>query len=296
MYVDEMVLRDRDPTGSGTLSERLWVQQDANWNVTALVNTSGSVAERYVYDPYGNITFLSAAWGTLSGSAYAWIYGHQGGRFDATTGLYYFDHRDLSAILGRWTQVDPMRFRAGDENLYRYVGNAPTNLLDPAGLNAQLVGAGGFQGESGQDGDTVWVKPPPPPPPGFQPPPPPPGWNGTIFADPDPPKSTGPDAGPGLGANGAGPALGAISPTPLPPTPRLPYAVHGPHIDPPPNPTPAPPTNRLPPNGLPRTPPPGGGGGGGGPGGGSTFFGFIISWWLFDWRVNPNNPRGGPAC
>jgi YD repeat-containing protein len=46
VYVDTMVLRDRDATGGGTLSERLWVQQDANWNVTALVNTSGSVVER----------------------------------------------------------------------------------------------------------------------------------------------------------------------------------------------------------------------------------------------------------
>ena len=41
-------------TGSGTLSERLWVQQDDNWNVTALVNGSGGVEERYAYDPYGN--------------------------------------------------------------------------------------------------------------------------------------------------------------------------------------------------------------------------------------------------
>ena len=50
IYVDALVLRDRD-TGGGTLSERLWVQQDANWNVTALVNSSGTVVERYVYDP-----------------------------------------------------------------------------------------------------------------------------------------------------------------------------------------------------------------------------------------------------
>lgn len=30
------------------LEERLYVQQDANWNVTAVVNTSGSIQERYV--------------------------------------------------------------------------------------------------------------------------------------------------------------------------------------------------------------------------------------------------------
>jgi len=28
------------PNADGNLDERLWVQQDANWNVTALVNGS----------------------------------------------------------------------------------------------------------------------------------------------------------------------------------------------------------------------------------------------------------------
>jgi RHS repeat-associated protein len=138
VYVDALVLRDRDATGGGTLSERLWVQQDTNWNVTALVNGSGSVVERYAYDPYGNIAFLSAAWGTLSASAYAWIHGHQGGRFDATTGLYYIRHRDLSPVLGRWIELDPLRFRAGDTNMYRYVGNDPVAYSDPSGELAPL--------------------------------------------------------------------------------------------------------------------------------------------------------------
>ncbi len=98
VYVDALVLRDRD-TGGGTLSERLWVQQDADWNVTALVNGSGTVMERYAYDPYGTVVVLSATWGALSGSAYAWVYLHQGGRLDTTTGLYGFRNRDLSPAL-----------------------------------------------------------------------------------------------------------------------------------------------------------------------------------------------------
>src|SRR5262249_52662885 len=44
VYVDAMVLRDG--------SQRLYVQQDANWNVTGVVGNSGGRAaqERYVYD------------------------------------------------------------------------------------------------------------------------------------------------------------------------------------------------------------------------------------------------------
>jgi hypothetical protein len=38
-----------------------------------------------------------------------------------------------SAELGRFLQTDPIRFDAGDLNLYRYVGNSPTMLTDPSG-------------------------------------------------------------------------------------------------------------------------------------------------------------------
>lgn len=36
--------------------------------------------------------------------------------------------------VGRWTTEDPIKFRAGDPNLERYVGNDPTNAVDPSGL------------------------------------------------------------------------------------------------------------------------------------------------------------------
>src|SRR6266851_10040651 len=86
VYVDALILRDRSTQNNGTLDERLWVQQDANWNVAALVNSSGSVVERYIYDPYGQVTYLNASWSTISGSAYAWIYVSQGRRLDTVTG------------------------------------------------------------------------------------------------------------------------------------------------------------------------------------------------------------------
>ncbi|NOT77730.1 MAG: hypothetical protein HOP07_01860 [Bacteriovoracaceae bacterium] len=42
-------------------------------------------------------------------------------------------HYDPS--VGRWLSKDPIRFAAGDSNLYGYTFNDPINLIDPSGLD-----------------------------------------------------------------------------------------------------------------------------------------------------------------
>jgi YD repeat-containing protein len=65
-YIDDCVLRDRDTTGNGTLDERLYSLQDANWNVTAIIDAAGAVQERFAYSAYGTPLFLRGcrAWGS----------------------------------------------------------------------------------------------------------------------------------------------------------------------------------------------------------------------------------------
>jgi RHS repeat-associated protein len=140
VYVDALVLRGRDVDKDGILDERLYAQQDANWNVTALVNDKGILVERYVYDPYGAVTVLDANWNPKSLGGYDWRHLHQGGRFDVTTGLYHFRNRDYSPTLGRWMQRDPIEFAGGDTNLYGYVHNGPTSRVDPSGLKVMING------------------------------------------------------------------------------------------------------------------------------------------------------------
>ena len=132
-YVDAMVLRDRDTDSNGTLDERLYPLQDANWNTTALVNTSGSVVERDTYSPFGVVTFRDASGAIIGASAKDWLFLHQGGQTDSI-GNYDFRNRVYSPTLGRWLTNDPLGFAAGDVNFYRYVGNGPGNGLDPSGL------------------------------------------------------------------------------------------------------------------------------------------------------------------
>ncbi len=105
-YVDGLVLRDDQFTGGGY--RRLYVQQDANWNVTAVTDDNATMLERFVYDPYGNVTVLNAAGTSAVTDAYDWMYLHQGGRLDPVTGLYNFDHRDYGPGLGRWYEQDPI--------------------------------------------------------------------------------------------------------------------------------------------------------------------------------------------
>jgi RHS repeat-associated protein len=139
VYVDALVLRDRDTDADGTPDdERLWATQDANWNVTAVVDGSGAVAERYAYDPFGRATVLDANWATDGDgvSDVGWVYLHQGGRLDDVTRNYCFRNRDYSPTLGRWTSLDPIHFSSGDRSLYVFNRNNPTGLVDPLGLAA----------------------------------------------------------------------------------------------------------------------------------------------------------------
>ncbi len=150
VYVDALVERDRDAdgssgTGPGGREERLYALQDANWNTTALVSTSGAVVERYAYDPFGQVQVLNADFTAKSGgTGYAWTVLFQGLRYSSVTGLDHARNRDYSSTLGRWVTADPIKFAGGDVNLYRFEQNSPTVRLDPSGLYTIFVGADGF--------------------------------------------------------------------------------------------------------------------------------------------------------
>ncbi len=126
-YIDELVLRDRS-------TERLYALQDANWNVTAIVNTSGAVQERYSYTPYGLPAVLNPDFAPLTASVYAWETLYCGYRWDGESGLYLARNRYLNSLLGAWITRDPIGFKGGDFNFYRYVLSSPIDSNDFNGL------------------------------------------------------------------------------------------------------------------------------------------------------------------
>jgi RHS repeat-associated protein len=151
VYIDALVMRDRDAdgrssSGTGGLEERVYAVQDANWNTTALVAASGvtgvlggAVLGRFAYTPYGESQVLTAAGAPAAAealAALAWQHLFQGLEFTGVTGLAHVRNRDYSPALGRFIELDPIGFKAGDNNWYRFVGNSPAQRTDPLGLCA----------------------------------------------------------------------------------------------------------------------------------------------------------------
>jgi RHS repeat-associated protein len=93
------------------------------------------VQQRYVYDPYGNFIVLADNWAAGS-DGFNWLYTFQGGRYDNYTGLYTYQRREYDPTVGRWIQQDPGGYLDG-ANLYKPMLDAPTEYMDPMGLQAQ---------------------------------------------------------------------------------------------------------------------------------------------------------------
>ena len=124
VYVDAMIARDRDSDSNGSLEERLYALHNANFNVTGLVNTSGTVVERYAYDAFGAVTVMNGSWTGIGSSAYAWEHYHQGLRLD----IAGYDNRGriYDPVLGRFRNLDPIRYQAGGReplSLYEQLSN-----------------------------------------------------------------------------------------------------------------------------------------------------------------------------
>jgi RHS repeat-associated protein len=110
----------------GFLPEVHWLLTDHLNSVRLVLDESGTVLDQIAYDAFGNIV---AQLNPLLVNPILFT----SREFDAETGLYYNRARYLDPTTGRWTTQDPMGFAAGDANLYRYVGNTPTLLVDPSG-------------------------------------------------------------------------------------------------------------------------------------------------------------------
>jgi RHS repeat-associated protein len=100
-------------------------------SVRDLMNWSGQLQDHIDFDGYGNAV-------TESNPTVSDRFRYAGGQFDSNTGLDQFGARPYDPKTGRWLAEDPLSFGAGDTDLYRYVGNSPTNSTDPSGFGTEV--------------------------------------------------------------------------------------------------------------------------------------------------------------
>ena len=137
VYINALVLRDRDSNPGDethTLDQRVYMTQDANFNVTGMVTSADSVwstSLRVVYDGYGNASFYTGAWSGTTNTLHADTL-FQGMHRDAATGLYHSLSRLYDPGTGTWLSQDVGYL--DNLNLYQADGNSPINHRDPTGL------------------------------------------------------------------------------------------------------------------------------------------------------------------
>src|SRR5208282_573241 len=103
-----------------------WYLTDHLGSVRNVTDATGAIAGTITYDAFGNIT-------NDTNASFEGRYKYTGKEFDAATDLQYNDNRYYDPATGRWTSQDPLGFRALDPDLYRYVGNGPTDTTDSSG-------------------------------------------------------------------------------------------------------------------------------------------------------------------
>ncbi|RIK55816.1 MAG: hypothetical protein DCC63_18685 [Nitrospira sp.] len=129
---------------------------DVLGSAIGLVDSAGTLVERYTYDPYGKV-FIEKWDATANGGQGAFVASETdcgtsnpacgrmpysptgnpflwtGHRYDPAVGLYHTLYRTYSPTLGRWLQRDPIGYFGGSINLYEYVNSSPLNDSDPFG-------------------------------------------------------------------------------------------------------------------------------------------------------------------
>jgi RHS repeat-associated protein len=112
-------LADVDAGGNIT-----WLLPDHQGSIRTVVQ--GSSIRRVKFDAFGNIIGSHPEQQPLR-------FGYTGQEYDAETGLTYMNARYYDPLTGSFVSQDPEGFKAGDSNLYRYVGNSTPNRSDPTG-------------------------------------------------------------------------------------------------------------------------------------------------------------------
>ena len=110
-------------------SQKLAVTRNQQWSVSALINSAGSVVERYTYDHFGKRTILAANGSTVrASSSYNIPYGYTSRRHEGESDLMYFRARYYDPNTGEFISRDPLEYVDG---MSQYQGYFVSGATDP---------------------------------------------------------------------------------------------------------------------------------------------------------------------
>ena len=138
-YIDELLI------SSLNMLDSYWdfyYAHDHLYSPTCLMDSTGSVQERYEYDAYGKVHIYNASWAAgISGWENEYFF--TGRRLDildaGSLKIQYSRNRYYSPTLGRFLSRDPAGYVDG-LSTYEYVGSDPLSYIDPMGLNLYAIG------------------------------------------------------------------------------------------------------------------------------------------------------------
>ena len=110
------------------------------FSISAILDISGGVVVKYVYDAFGNHKVLNASGAEITDTTHI---GHinpfryRGYFYETMTGLYYLRTRYYDPVTCRFLTADSIEYldpeSIGGLNLYAYCGNNPVMFSDPTG-------------------------------------------------------------------------------------------------------------------------------------------------------------------
>jgi RHS repeat-associated protein len=124
--VDMVLVEERSATTV------LWPLADNQGTIRDITNNVGAIQNHVTYNSFGRFI-------TQTNPNVSTRFNYTGREFDGEAGLYYYRSRYYDPVVGRFIGEDAIGFDAEDFNLYRYVGNSPTNFTDPMGTNAAAL-------------------------------------------------------------------------------------------------------------------------------------------------------------
>ena len=119
-------------TSGGTVS---WYLADHLGTVRDLINNSGAIIDHVDFSAFGTVLDESSP---TNGDR---MIGFAALERDTVTGLNLAVEREENPGTGRWDSQDPLGFGGGEDNLYGYVANSPTDCEDTSGLDARALPA-----------------------------------------------------------------------------------------------------------------------------------------------------------